>query len=94
MTIIVAERSTKMTQTKSKGKQVGITVCSSCGADNACKVFEHEDGKRDAYCFKCETYHPMDRAKENVVPIDTAPTKSKTWDKDYINSLPTLAIRS
>lgn len=92
MTIIVAERSTKMTQTKSKGKQVGITVCSSCGADNACKVFEHEDGKRDAYCFKCETYHPMDRAKENVVPIDTAPTKSKTWDKDYINSLPTLAI--
>jgi len=78
-----------MSQTQSKGKQVGTIDCSNCGATNACKLFEHSDGKRDAYCFKCDTYHPMDRAKENVVPIDTAPTKSLAWNKGYVNNLPT-----
>jgi len=81
-----------MNKQQSKGKQVGTTVCSNCGASNACKVFEHDDGKRDAYCFKCDTYHPMDRAKEKVVSISSVPTKNTEWDKEYVNSLPTLAI--
>lgn len=81
-----------MTNAVSKGRQVGTVVCSNCGADSACKVFEHDDGKQDAYCFKCDTYHPMDRKQEKVVSIDTAPVKNPTWDKDYVNSLPTLAI--
>ena len=55
-----------MSQELSRGRQVGTMTCDSCGADSACKVFEHDDGKRDAYCFKCETYHPLDRTKENL----------------------------
>jgi twinkle protein len=82
-----------MSQELSRGRQVGTMTCDSCGADSACKVFEHDDGKRDAYCFKCETYHPLDRTKENVVSIQSVKSEPMTSEtRADIQGLPTLEL--
>lgn len=81
-----------MTDPASKGRPSYKKSCDSCKSSDACQVFEHDNGKHDAYCFACQTYFPMEMEKKpTVVSIDKAKPMIN-WDKEYVNSLPTTAI--
>lgn len=46
------------------GKCVARAPCPKCGSSDAVQIFEKEDGKRDGYCFACNTvYNKVDDLK-------------------------------
>ena len=71
------------------GKCVGKASCPSCGSSDGVQIFEQDDGKRDGFCFACQTRYP--KAEDLSVTAQKQERRSMLTIQD-VNSLPSADL--